>query len=96
MKNKWTYEMCKEEASKYTNRKSLQESNQYVYNLCRKNNWLDEFFGEVFRWNYDLCKKESAKYDSKNSFQKGNSSAYSASLKNGWLDEFYPKKTIHK
>lgn len=41
---KWTYDACKDEASKYKSRAEFRRFNQSAYNSCVKNEWIDEFF----------------------------------------------------
>lgn len=45
-KTKWNYEECKKEANKYTSRNQLSNNNRGCFNACKKNGWLNEFFGE--------------------------------------------------
>lgn len=41
---KWTFEQCKEEASKYTQRSRFKEASSGAYHKALKNHWLDQFF----------------------------------------------------
>lgn len=92
-KKKWDYKSVKEEASKYKSRKEFWKGSNSAYDVARKNGWLDEWFGHLYKsWDYDSVKEESSKYKSRTEFAKGNESAYRVALKNGWLDEFFSGK----
>ncbi|PCI28506.1 hypothetical protein COB55_03850, partial [Candidatus Wolfebacteria bacterium] len=41
---KWDYESVKGESLKYYSMSELRIKNQYVYKICVKNKWIDEFF----------------------------------------------------
>lgn len=43
-RNYWTYDECKKEALKYSNRNSFSIHSPYVCKLSRKMGWLDKFF----------------------------------------------------
>ena len=91
-KKKWDYESVKEEASKYKSRREFWKGNGSAYQVARKNGWLDDCFGHMYKsWDYESVKEEASKYKSRNEFRKGSGGAYAAALKNGWLDEFFPK-----
>ncbi len=56
----WTYEKCKEEASKYETRSQFYKGNSSAYNASRSNGWLDDFFVKK-KWNYKTCREEAKK-----------------------------------
>ncbi len=56
----WTYEKCKEEASKYETRSEFSKGNCSAYNASRSNGWLDDFFVKKKR-NYKTCREEAKK-----------------------------------
>lgn len=77
-KGYWTYDMCKEEALKYSNLNDLLGT--YLYKIIKKNRW-DILLSHTKiskkpngYWTYERCKEESIKYDKKNIFQKEKSS----------------------
>ena len=90
----WTYEKCKEEASKYSSRNEFREGDYKAYQAAWKNGWLDEFYGEKFFWTYKRCKEEAQKYSSRSEFSRGNSNAYKAALRNHWLDEWFKERFV--
>lgn len=96
---KWTLETCKEEALKYTTRKSFAELNGSAYNVARQNGWLNEICLHMkrplphnYKWDYNNCKEEASKYKNITEFWKKKHRAYDSAKINGWLDDFFPKK----
>ena len=84
-KGYWTKEKCREECLKYKTKLEFQISNLFVYNVCRKNKWLNDFFPNKF--NKDMCLKESLKYETKIEFLKNNYKVYNLAYEHGWLDK---------
>lgn len=98
---KWTKEKCKKEAMKYNYVGELEKQNQWVYRICLKNNWLDEFGLKRSecckkKWTYETLKTEVLKYSSRKQFARSNVHAYSVCKKNGWLDELIPLQNCIK
>lgn len=91
---KWTYDKCKEEASKYKSRNSFQNGSVGAYQVSLKNKWLDDFTWlikikkENGYWNYERCYEEAKKYKTKSAYKRGNISAYDVALKNKWFDDY--------
>lgn len=91
----WTFEKCKEESLKYNSRREFQRSNDSVYKIIVKNDWLEELCNyKSYKntknpnyWTFEKCREEALKYTKRSYFTKGNEGAYRAALKNGWLDE---------
>jgi len=46
-KGYWTFERCKEVASKYTSKKEFLEEYSGAFDKMRDNGWLDEFFPRI-------------------------------------------------
>lgn len=84
----WTYEKCKEEASKYETRSQFYKGNSSAYNASRSNGWLDDFF-EKKKWNYKTCREEAKKYRTKKDFSEGCRKAYSVALERNWLQKWF-------
>lgn len=91
IKSKWTIEICKQEALKYSYRSSFQK-NSPAYKAAYKYGWLDEICRHMvkpkpynYKWTFEECEKEAKKYSLKKDFQSKSSSAYGAALKNNWL-----------
>lgn len=94
----WSFEMCFNEAKKYSNYSEFQKKSSSAYNAVLKNDWLrliQEIFTEVRRpngyWTFELCEIESKKYKSKRQFRLGSCAAHDSSYRNKWLDLFYPQ-----
>lgn len=85
------------EAKKYSSRSEFHKKNDYVYNIARKNNWLNEVFNQdnantlrhpsCYWFNKENVFTESKKYTSKKDFKKHCDRAYTVARKNGWLSE---------
>lgn len=92
---KWTEDVCREEALKYTSRKDFRKYCRGAYDKAKECGWLDSYTWLLYskplsEWNHESCKEEASKYSNKFEFQKHSYGAYKSSLKNGWLGEFYP------
>lgn len=59
MNSKWTYDLCKEEALKYSKRNDLKENNVSCYRYCVKNKLMDEFFPDSITYKNNEPEKES-------------------------------------
>ena len=92
---KWTEEVCREEALKYTSRKDFRKHSKGAYDKAQECGWLESYTWLTHHkphaeWTYDSCKEEAAKYPNRNEFGKHSYGAYTCARLNGWLDEFYP------
>lgn len=92
---KWTEDVCREEALKYTSRKDFRKNCKGAYDKAKECGWLDSYTWLSYsktlsEWDYESCKEEASKFSNRFGFQKHSYGAYKSSLKNGWLDEFYP------
>ncbi len=92
-KSKWTLEICRQEASKYSYRTAFQK-NSPAYNVAYKYGWLDDICGHMLKpkphnhiWNFNKCEKEAKKYNLKKDFQNISNTAYQAAWKNKWLEQ---------
>ena len=100
--NKWNYETCYNEASKYNSRTEFSQKSSGAYDAARRNGWLNEytFFGTKRKpkvyWTRETCFEEAKKYKSKIELKENNSSAYRAALKNGWLKDYTWFEIKHK
>lgn len=87
---KWTYDTCKEEASKYGSREELKRNCQGCYHACMKNGWLYEFFGDLVNkpanyWdNLDNVLDAASKSKNSKDMIRKFGGAYNSALKNGW------------
>ncbi len=91
---KWTEENSKKEALKYTSKKEFKLKSPGAYELCRKNNYLDEVCQHMKKWTFEKCKQLSLECSSRNEFKNKFIMAYRNSNKNGWMDYFYPKTKV--
>ena len=92
---KWTEEVCREEALKYTSRKDFRKHSKGAYDKAQECGWLKDYtwlshHKSYSEWDYESCKKEAMKYTNRNEFGKHSYGAYTVARKQGWLDEFYP------
>lgn len=92
---KWTEEVCRGEALKYTSRKDFRRMCRGAYDKAKETGWLEDYIWLSFpkpssEWNYESCEIEAKKYGNKFEFQKKSYSAYQRALREGWLDDFYP------
>lgn len=92
-KSKWTLEMCRQEALKYTYRTAFQK-NSPAYKAAYKYGWLDDICGHMTKpkphnhtWTFEACEKEAKKYTLKKDFQNNSNTAYQAAWKNKWLEK---------
>lgn len=88
---KWTYEKCKEEASKYQSKQKFREANQSAHNAARREGWLNEFFPVNMKlpdgyWNVlENCQKEALKFKGpKDMIKNGSGGCYNSIKKHGW------------
>lgn len=92
---KWTEDVCREEALKYTSRKDFRRMCKGAYDKAKEMGWLDDYTWLSRQklqseWNYESCKEEAKKYGNKFEFQNKSYGAYKRSLQEGWLEDFYP------
>jgi hypothetical protein len=87
----WTYERCKEIASKYNKRSKFQIENAYAYKISRINGWLDDICSPMIsiNWTYDKCKLYASKCKNRKEFSTTYNRGYNISRQNGWLNEFF-------
>jgi predicted GIY-YIG superfamily endonuclease len=90
----WTFDKCKEEASKYTTRTIFQKNSTIAYRSSVKNGWLNECCSHMIvkkkpngYYTKERCKEEALKYKNKKTFSEKSKGAYNASYKKKWIDE---------
>jgi hypothetical protein len=85
-----SYEACKEEALKYTNKTDWMKNSRGSYAAAKKHGWFDEISnhmgGPVF-WTKEKCIEEAKKYKTKKEWMKNSAGSYSYATKNGFFDE---------
>lgn len=90
----YTYDKCKEIALKYKTKKDFLLNENFIYQKCKANNWLNDICYNMIQnihWDYDKCKKLAETCKSRTEFNIKSQSAYYKSKINKWLDEFFPK-----
>jgi len=94
----WTFNMCKEEASKYLTKKEFMKNSGSAYQSSIKNGWHDEICKHMYKlpyniiyWNKETCALAAKKCCTRTEFAKKYGGAYYRSLKNKWLNEFFTK-----
>jgi len=91
-KGYWTKERCIELSHTCKNRKDFIKKYKSSYDVCCKNNWLNDIIGESRKqlrnhWTKERCHEKSLKYEYKKDFRKYCSIAFSRASSNGWLDD---------
>lgn len=92
-KHYWTFDECKEEALKYSNKKDFRKKSMSHYTKCLSEKWLDDLCCHMINrklsnyWTFERCKEEALKYTMKKDFIKKSNSAYCKSWKEKWLDK---------
>ena len=99
----WTKERCQVESLKYQTRGEFQILSDSVYQISRRNKWLDDICSHMEEikkpnryWTKEKCQEEASKYNTKSEYNKKSKSAYGSSWKNGWLDEVCSHMIIYK
>lgn len=102
----WTYEKCKEEASKYKNRQELKLHTRSVYEKAWRNRWLDDICSHMTYqeqkpcgyWTYEKCKEDALKYNLFKDYRENSKVSYESARRNDWLIEItshmYKKEII--
>jgi hypothetical protein len=92
---KWTDELLRQEALKYTTKKDFLNNSQSAYKTAKSRGIFNDIIQHMDRvkvWSYDEAFVESQKYRNKQDFK--NSPAYSQSLRNGWINDFFSNTII--
>lgn len=89
---KWTYETCKEEASKYAKLKDFRIAKNRAYLVSVRNGWIDEFFKDKIKGNGYWNNKEhvleaAARCKNAKDMSKRYGGAYRSASVHGWTKE---------
>lgn len=91
---KYTKEVCAEEAKKYQHRADFKRGNSILYNYASRHGWLEEICKHMIWlthkphfWTKEKCLEEALKYKTRKQFHKESGGAYSAAFNNDWLNE---------
>lgn len=93
-----TKEYCASIAKDFKCRSELCKANRHIFNVCKYNGWLDDFFPLTPRRPMDKesCRTAAANFKTRGEFYYGDVNAYNMSLKKGWMDEFFPPEIYDK
>jgi predicted GIY-YIG superfamily endonuclease len=93
-KIKWTFEICRLEALKYTTKKEFILNNENAYNACLKNKWIGLVCSHMVElkklnnyWTKERCHEKALKYSLRSQFIKEANSIYSKAFAKGWAEE---------
>lgn len=85
---KWNYELVKEEAKKYTNRRDFRVNSSGAYYFASRHKYLNSIcFHMKPKWSLEEVKKEAIKYNNRSDFSKYSKGAYYYAYRNKILDE---------
>lgn len=95
---KWRYDVCKEEALKYSTLMEFRSVNNNCLSAIYKNKWDNELLSHLKHkkkptgyWNKERCYEVSLLCKGRKDFYEKYQSAYASSLLNSWLDDFFIK-----
>ena len=95
-KVKWTYDVCLEEALKYTNYTEFRKKSNNCYSRVQANNWEESICAHLFKdrvapnyWTLERCKEESLKYNTLKEFSEKYLPYYRITLVNDWKDAVF-------
>lgn len=93
-----TKEYCAAIAKDFRVRSDLHKFNRHIFNVCKYNGWLDEFFPLTPPRPLDKesCRVAAANFNTRGEFYNGDVNAYNMSLKKGWMNEFFPPEIYDK
>ena len=91
---KWTEEVTRKEAEKYTTFKEFIKYSNSAYISALKNGWLKDYywlkrkFKEPGYWTFEKCYEAALQCKTRTEFSKRYPTAYTKSCKNKWIEEF--------
>lgn len=93
---KWTYEICKLEASKYKSAYDFRKGSSGAYCASWNNGWLWDFFEPTrkpigYYDNIDNIKESASKYKTRREFSEKCRTAYDNAVKYGIIDELFKR-----
>ena len=96
-KSKYTYEYCKQLASKYSGRNDFKDKEPSAYTVSIRSGWIADFFPDLKHRTLDkeICRKIASTFASRTRLKEGNPSIYKRCCKMGWMNEFFPSSTIN-
>lgn len=90
---KWSYDICKEIASKFTELRSFAKEFPLVYAAARRKGWVNDYtWLKVCKnhgyWDYNKCYEEARKYVIITGFAKGCPGGFQSAKRNGWIKDY--------
>lgn len=89
---KWTYDACKEAASKYSTLKEFRCAYPSAYKVAKRNGWIKLFSWLSARkhgyWNYDTCYELAKSCKTRSEMKRVSNWAYTVARKNGWIEDY--------
>jgi len=84
----WTYEKCKEEASKYDNKKDFLNNSSTAHKKAQLNGWMRDICGHMNRkvWTHEKVENEAKKYSKRNEFKKKSGGAFNYAKRHNILN----------
>ena len=91
VKNKYSYNQCRENARHYKNLKTWKEKSIEYYRIAIRNRWVkliakDVGWGNLQKWDFQTCLKIARKYNTVVEWRRANPKCYSAAHYHGWLE----------
>ncbi|OQB48436.1 MAG: GIY-YIG catalytic domain protein [bacterium ADurb.Bin157] len=90
----YTFEECKEEASKFNNKTSFKVQSGSIYSYAYMHGWLNDICSHMPEkkkingyWTKEECLIEANKHQTRAEFSEKSPSGYSIAKRNGWLEE---------
>lgn len=97
---KWTYDACKDAASKYSTLKEFRCACPSAYKVAKRNGWIKLFSWLSARkhgyWNYETCYELAKSCKTKSEMKQASNWAYSVARKNGWVKDYTWMRVIDK
>ena len=88
---KWTSELCKFEALKYSRKSDWYRAHQSSYAAAQRNGWFDACVAHMTEGNFsrtkEQCIKAASRFSTRNAFKHGDAKNYSCARREGWLEE---------
>ncbi len=98
---KWTYDLCYEEAKKYSSRTEFQQTCYGAYRAARKNKWIDDYdwLKEKIHnngyWTFEHCLEEASKYSSRKEFRENSRTCYGLCCRYKFISKIVEELWIH-
>ena len=89
---KWTYDACKEAASKFSTLKEFRGAFPSAYKEAKRNDWIKDYYWLSARkhgyWSYETCYELAKSCKTKSEMKQASNWAYTMARKNGWIEDY--------